>query len=121
MTNKEATKILKAHISPYDNCAADAEANEAIHLAIKSLEQEECEDCISRAEAIRIASGYCHPANIASELKKLQSVRPKRITGHWTHDGSHWKNRFLCSECNYKIFDEPTNYCPNCGLEMEST
>ena len=40
-------------------------------------------------------------------------------TGHWTHDGSHWKNRFICSECNYKLFDEPTNYCPNCGAKME--
>lgn len=29
------------------------------------------DDLISRAEAIRIASGYCHPANIADELRKL--------------------------------------------------
>lgn len=41
-------------------------------------------------------------------------------TGHWSHDGSHWKNRFICSECGYKLFDEPTNYCPNCGAKMES-
>lgn len=41
-------------------------------------------------------------------------------TGHWTHDGSHWKNRFICSECGYKLFEEQTNYCPNCGAKMES-
>jgi hypothetical protein len=33
-------------------------------------------DCISRQAAIRIASGYCHPANIAAELSKLPSAQP---------------------------------------------
>ncbi len=40
------------------------------------LEQEPCEDTISRADAIRVASGYCHPANIAKELAKLPPVTP---------------------------------------------
>lgn len=35
------------------------------------------EDCISRADAIRVASGYCHPSNIAKELAKLPSVTPQ--------------------------------------------
>lgn len=34
-------------------------------------------DCISRRGAIRIASGYCHPANVAKELAKLPSVQPE--------------------------------------------
>lgn len=41
------------------------------------LEQEPCEDTISRADAVRVASGYCHPANIAKELAKLPPVQPK--------------------------------------------
>ena len=41
---------------------------------IKALEQEPCEDAISRAEAIRIASGFCHHANVAKELAQLPSV-----------------------------------------------
>lgn len=32
-------------------------------------------DCISRQEAIKVASGYCHPANIAGELRKLPSAQ----------------------------------------------
>lgn len=44
------------------------------------LEQGTCGDCISRAEAVRIASGYCHWANVADELKKLPSVQPKPKT-----------------------------------------
>ena len=34
-------------------------------------------DCISRADAIRVASGYCHPSNVAKELAKLPSVAPQ--------------------------------------------
>lgn len=36
-------------------------------------------DLISRADAIRIASGYCHSANIAKELAKLPSAQPEII------------------------------------------
>lgn len=35
-----------------------------------------CTDAISRSEAIRIASGYCHWSNIPDELAKLPSVTP---------------------------------------------
>lgn len=38
MTNKEAITVLKNHISPYDDCMADNEVNQAIRLAIKALE-----------------------------------------------------------------------------------
>lgn len=31
-------------------------------------------DLIYRKEAIRVASGYCHPANIAKELAKLPTI-----------------------------------------------
>ena len=31
-------------------------------------------DTISRADAIRVASGYCHPSNVAKELMKLPPV-----------------------------------------------
>ena len=35
-----------------------------------------CEDAISRADAIRVASGYCHWTNIPAELAKLPPVTP---------------------------------------------
>lgn len=40
-------------------------------------------------------------------------------TGHWSHDGSHWKYRWICSECGYKLIGEQTRFCPNCGAKME--
>jgi hypothetical protein len=42
------------------------------------LEQKSCDNAISRAEAIRIASGYCHHTNIPKELGKLPSVWPEQ-------------------------------------------
>ena len=38
------------------------------------------DDSISRQAAIYIASGYCHPANIAKELAKLPSAQPRWIS-----------------------------------------
>ena len=35
-------------------------------------------DLISRQAAIDVASGYCHPANIADELRKLPSAQPEQ-------------------------------------------
>lgn len=32
-------------------------------------------DLISRKDAIRVASGYCHPSNIPKELEKLPSAQ----------------------------------------------
>ena len=42
----------------------------------------------------------------------------ERRHGEWVHDGGKWKNRYYCSKCFYKLFDEPTNFCPNCGADM---
>lgn len=56
ITTKEAIDALKKRISPYTNCAADAEANEVIEKAIKALKQGNVLDKI-RADVINIADG----------------------------------------------------------------
>lgn len=38
------------------------------------------DDLIRRSDAIRIASGYCHPANVAKELAKLPTVQSEPLT-----------------------------------------
>ena len=58
-------------------------------------------------------------AQIMERIDKLPSFQPERPTGHWSHDGSKWKNRWLCSECGYKLIDEQTRFCPDCGAKME--
>ena len=91
---------------------------------------EPCEDAISRQAVdnyiIKLLSGYLYDEErtrleeLSAYLWELPPVNPQEPKiGHWSHDGSHWKNRFICSECGYKLFDKTTNHCPNCGCRME--
>lgn len=92
-----------------------------------SLEQEPCEDCISRQAAIRIAEqgqvqGYMWQFK---ELVKLPSATPQPKTGHWM-------DRFPAKECKCSVCDflicisngsyidmvGQMKYCPNCGAKM---
>jgi rubrerythrin len=64
---------------------------------------------------------YVAQMNERTRLKHMIADAPtieERKKGKWTHDGSKWVNRFICSECGYKLFNEPTNFCPNCGVDM---
>ena len=54
--------------------------------------KESCDDAIDRSKAIMIASGYCHPANVAKQLAKLPPVTPQPKTGH-------------CKDCKYFEYD----------------
>ena len=72
--------------------------NNARHLTIK--------------EAVDIVAKLCIRGAPTADVEKLKH-------GHWTHDGSVWKYRFICSECGYKIFTEMQNYCPSCGARMD--
>lgn len=49
----------------------------------------------------------------------INAIENERPNGYWIHDGSHWENRWICSECNCKLFDVKRNYCPECGAKME--
>lgn len=91
-------------------------------------------DYISREAAIRIASGYCHPANIAEELSKLPAadVRPVvRGKWYWDNNGMDWGiGAWLCSVCKAMspmwwncdkgspMYKSGHNFCPNCGADM---
>ena len=50
MTNKEAATWLREH---FDVTPDGTKQSEAIDMAIEALEQQPCEDCISRAEALK--------------------------------------------------------------------
>lgn len=85
------------------------------------------DDCISRKEAIRVASGYCHWANIPNELAKLPSVTPQHETGRWEemeeYNGDTYYDCSVCGESFCLIDGTPTDnlyrYCPACGAKME--
>ena len=104
--------------------------NNALDMAIKALEHPEknviavvpCGDAISRADAIRVASGYCHPSNVAKELAQLPSVTPQETRkGHWISRETKGVRyafwcRYKCSLCGE--LSDHTNFCPNCGAKM---
>lgn len=73
MTREEAITVFKTF---KDNPLFSDVHKAAFNIAINALEQKPCEDTISRADAVKVASGYCHPQNIAEELAKLPPVQP---------------------------------------------
>ena len=120
ISRKQAVEAMYALV---DGCVCDDEWRENPHIdaIVDTLENlpsahlpdMNVGDTIYRTEAIKVASGYCHPANIADELRKLPPAQPKR--GKWIpwkyHDG------FRCEYCNEPV-DNKHNFCPNCGADM---
>jgi hypothetical protein len=89
-------------------------------------EQEPCEDCISRADAISLFKDDVAAVN---ELKCLVSVHPTEKIGKWVREKKHHKDDFQefdywdvrCSECGARkrIGWADVLYCPMCGAKME--
>lgn len=96
---------------------------EAVDMAIKALEQEPCEDAVSRTKAMEICKSRGHD-NSAHYISELPPVTPKRKHGEWEREtfdlGENLPVRvaYQCSECgNY--FDSEFNFCPHCGSNMK--
>lgn len=125
MTNDEAIKWLKVESSYIEeNVGHGKEILEAYDMAIKALEQQPCEDCISRAEALHILE--CNKHVYVEDIEELPSVTPKPIIGQWieviddTDSSGRKKNwHYKCSICgNEDSGWGEFNYCPICGAEM---
>ena len=138
MNIEKAIDILKSRsvcmecvISKYDCDACD----EAFEMAISALEQEPCEDAISRAAVIRLIRNensalkdifITHSAGeeLSRQINELPSVTPSRRKGHWIKSrDSYGNNHFTCSECGNDIAtqyadDWHDNYCNECGADM---
>ena len=125
MTNEEAIDTLfyfKMHFAKSDIC------REHFDMAIKALEQQPCEDCISREQAVYVASGYCAPQNIADELRKLPSVTPQPKRGKWIKaNGEENLAIWTCDQCGCKIYSETEHdrkkfhsWCGKCGSRMDA-
>ena len=93
---------------------------------IKLINSQPCEDCISRAEALKHShieyddDGEGHKVVYAEDIEGLPSVTPQPKRGKWienTYESSRefWDRTTECSECGYKLGGAMPNYCPNCG------
>ena len=144
MTNEEAIKKIEevvfqfqASLDEVDVDVACAEAEEdnrqvveALEMAIKALEQQPCEDAVSRKVALDSLEELdwdttYERSQVEEMLKSLPSVTPIRPKGKWiekvdeeTAYSKTW--HYECSECgkNNTCFGGNPNFCPHCGADM---
>ena len=92
----------------------------------EALEQQPCEDCISRQAAIDAClSGWNKDyKEIVEEIRTLPPVTPKPKMGRWIDDGQyaegHSEHACRCSKCGYTYIGYTDEYkeCQNCGAKM---
>lgn len=63
-------------------------------------------DTISRAAAIDVASGYCHPVNIADELRKLPSAHSETNYTYIIDEFVEFQIEWLTSHCDIEFIPE---------------
>ena len=103
---------------------------------LKALEQEPCEDCISRQAVLDLVDSYSESQSnvedvtqdIISDIVVLPPVNPQPKTGYWIladeqnkEDVENDNYRFICSECQYSDIhakDTIVPYCWKCGTRM---
>lgn len=135
MTNEEARKILDS--SFVWQKMVDEEC-EALGMAIKALEQEPCEDAISRQTVINAIANTCFwlsSDNWKELIKCINSiplVKPQEPKiGHWEwvqYDYNSKLGNWHCSECRCIVVECVNKeekggiplykYCPQCGTKM---
>jgi hypothetical protein len=117
MTREEiidGLRLLEDNMVYFDELLNDKgeyiDVHELLFEAIKALEQEPCEDAISRKDAINAIKRTVATEQI-KELKRLPSVQPKPKTGHWKFIQRGKFIDICCSECGYvSVKDYAYNY-----------
>ena len=146
MSNEEAKEII---IQERDSLKANPAVKvenclyEAFDVAIKALEQQPCEDCISREavfeqindwqkdEFLSVTNPlyYLHKRinslpSVTSQQKATGSWVEKQVVDNEEVEIEQWQSA-RCSKCDkyhttpYAYFFYDYNYCPICGARME--
>ena len=106
-------------------------------IRVTALEQQPCEDCISRENLLNSIEEPMNWTDSEAEIqeqkdyenfvalvKSMPPVTPQPKLGHWIAGVDRWGdivttvNGYRCSECCAFNADKD-NYCPNCGAKME--
>ncbi len=124
MTKEDAIDIIKSECYVFNplNFDRSTMVNTALDMAVKALEQEPCEDAVSR-QAVLDCQHFIYDETgeeleviHAESVLNLPSVTPHQKTGRWINiDETHSK----CDRCG-AVFEIASgngdvNYCPNCG------
>ena len=128
MTREEALVKVRGYLTdllPIEDC-------DEVEEIMLPLEQQPCEDAISREAVLEIQIKYAEHMGatkywqMRDDIRALPSVTPTRPTGKWIADVDRWGdivttvNGYRCSECNTFNADKD-NFCPNCGARMEES
>ena len=128
MTTEKAIEFGKIFLKTIENEKGSA-TYEFVEMAIKALDQEPCEDAISRQavleqiynwskdEFLRVTNPFDY---LRKRINSIPSVTPQPKIGHWIEEFNDLEGevRFTCSSCGkYQLFG--TDYCYNCGCRME--
>ena len=127
MTNKEAISILQddAYLLYEDDLPYNRQAYD---MAISALEQEPCDDAISRKSVINTIDNMDnaldenrtveeYKALLKECYEVLPPVRPQEKTGHWIND-EDTIGCYYCSECGGYVASYDDAYCKYCGCRM---
>lgn len=101
---------------------------EAVAVISKWLEQEPCEDCISRQAVLAYIDKM--PSELTEDGRRtleeyisdtLPSITSESKMGYWIFD-DEYKEHGHCSECGYGSVDlvdgKPHRFCQSCGVKM---
>ena len=137
MTRKEAKEYIDYYychtnlLDEYGDYCDQTEYEKAFDMAIKALEQENCDDCISR-QAMHIelekwiTYGEYKYSNatkyLYDRIDRLPSVSPQQKMGRWIEhiepDDAEPFVLWICENCG-TIERRKTAYCTYCGAKME--
>ena len=150
MTKEEAIEFLTEISYALGNMSVEylsEKDGEKMRDAIKILEQQPCDDCISRQaveemikaempergmweiegdkEGDKEKETVCEVCvDLMQKLSELQPVTPQPKTWKWevceVVDFGDWKGteKYKCSKCGEKVGVFKSNFCPNCGAKM---
>ena len=116
MTREEAINILSR---PKTMKNTPSDILEAHKMAIEVLEQEPCDDVISRQAAVDAINALHEKSNAwldsaVDAVMALPPVTPQSETGRWIDVfGGCECSKCGCLEAGY------SDYCPNCGVQMQ--
>lgn len=122
MTREEAIRCLSVHSSTNGSgLCTDEQHYEAKQMAIQALEQEPCDDCISRQAVLELVADYdLSMGQVVRGIHALLPVTPQPKTGHWIERRNRATGHIesVCSKCGAEEGYPYNDYCGNCGAKM---
>ena len=129
MTISEALRKTKGYLTDI----IPSNDYDEVEEIVKALEQEPCEDAISREHALTEFKRLYFDNDTVIRCAELvlrgePSVYPKPKTGHWIKYGIPRceEQHYQCTNCDYyinfgkwgELYTKEFKYCPNCGAKM---